>query len=49
MTILDTDTVTLYAFGHEKVGGKINGLCAPTPLRPCKLSAPPLGSTDFLL
>lgn len=29
MTILDTDTVTLYALGHEKVGAKINGLGGP--------------------
>ena len=29
MTILDSDIVTLYALGHEKVGAKVNGLGGP--------------------
>jgi predicted nucleic acid-binding protein len=29
MTILDTDTVTLYAMGHEKVGAKVDEVGGP--------------------
>jgi len=32
MTILDTDTVTLYALGHEKVGAKVDELGGPAQL-----------------
>ena len=32
MTILDTDTVPLYALGHEKVGAKVDELGGPAQL-----------------
>src|SRR4051812_17786695 len=32
MTILDTDTVTLYAFGHPKVGAKVDAVGGPAEL-----------------
>lgn len=32
MTILDTDTVTLYALGNEKIGAKVDGVGGPDQL-----------------
>ncbi len=32
MTILDTDTVTLYAMGHEKVGARVDAVGGPAEL-----------------